>query len=69
MAFDGRLSRDLTHDRLKAVLRALLRVDRDTHRTRLPRNGRNGDTNGKAERTEAEKIATVQAGEQPPVKR
>ena len=31
MAMGGRLIRDLTHDKLKATLRARLRVDRDTH--------------------------------------
>ncbi len=47
MALDGRLQRDLTHDRLKAALRALLRVDRDTHRNgRTPRNGKNGRGDG-----------------------
>ena len=66
MALDGRLSRDLTHDRLKAVLRALMRVDRDTHRPRLPRNGRHNGTNGKAERTDVERVAAVGIGEQPP---
>jgi uncharacterized protein (TIGR00159 family) len=69
MALGGRLQRDLTHDRLKAVLRALLRVDRDTHRSRPPRNERNGGTNGKAEPEEAKKIAAVGVGEQPPRQR
>ena len=59
MAMGGRLVRDLTHDKLKATLRARLRVDReastrDTGRPTLlparpacdprkPRNGKNGD--------------------------
>jgi hypothetical protein len=50
MALGGRLQRDLTHDRLKGALRALLRVDREAGRPHRPSflNGR-GDRNGKTE--------------------
>jgi hypothetical protein len=67
MAIGGRLQRDLTHDRLKAVLRALMRVDRDANRPRprTPRNGRGGDTNGTAERREAEPVVAAGVGDQP----
>jgi len=47
MALGGRLQGDLTHDRLKGALRALLRVDREVSRPHRPsfRNGR-GERNG-----------------------
>lgn len=60
MALGGRLQRDLTHDRLKAALRALLRVDRDTHRNHRPqRNGKNG-RGAEAASEPAEKVSDGQ---------
>lgn len=60
MALGGRLQRDLTHDRLKDALRALLRVDRDTHRNgRVPRNGKHGHSEVAAS-DRAEKVSDGQ---------
>lgn len=48
MAVGGRLVRDLTHEKLKGSLRAMLRVDRDTARPHRP-TFRNGRGNSKTE--------------------
>ncbi len=60
MAMGGRLIRDLTHDKLKATLRARLRVDREVNRSHRPNflNGR-GDRNGSG------KTETTTDGERP----